>query len=202
MNKLLQKHKVHFSDISSLYEYQEEVLECLSNWKDTLAIIPTGGGKSLIYQMFALELSGITIVIQPLLALMKEQVKELNEIRQIPALALNSSLSFIEQRETLRKLSSTNYKLIYMSPERLQNSFFRAALLASGVKISMIVIDEAHCISQWGSSFRPDYGQINKFKTFLQANNHTPITLCLTATLSKPARQDIASDRGTEYCPD
>lgn len=146
----------------------------------------------------ALELGGITLVIQPLIALMTEQVKELNEVRHIPALALNSSISFDKQREILRGLKKDDYKLIYLSPERLQNPFFRAALLASGIKISMIVVDEAHCISQWGSSFRPDYGQINNFVQFLRTQGHNPILLCLTATLSQLARSDIAFEFDVE----
>lgn len=193
MKKLLKKHQAKFPDILSLYEYQEQVLDNLNQRKNTLAIIPTGGGKSLIYQLMALELEGLTLVISPLLALMEEQVNELNNIRKIPALALNSNIPFVKQREILRSLDDT-YKLIYISPERLQNPFFRASLIASGIKISMIVIDEAHCISQWGSSFRPDYGQINGFIHFLTQNSHDPFLLCLTATLSQLARKDISTE--------
>ncbi len=141
-----------------------------------------------------MELKGITLVISPLLALMKEQVDELNDKRKINSLALNSSISFEDQREILRNLKSHSYKLIYVSPERLQNPFFRASLLASGVKIEMIVVDEAHCISQWGGGFRPDYSQINSFIEFLKVNNHLSVQLCLTATLSKRARKDIATE--------
>jgi len=195
---LLKKYKNHFPDISTLYDYQVEVLEKLYSGNNTLAIIPTGGGKSLIYQIMALDLEGITLVIQPLIALMNEQVNELNKVRHISALALNSHLSFEEQRKILRGLKKDDYKLIYLSPERLQNPFFRAALLASGIKISMIVVDEAHCISQWGNSFRPDYGQINSFIEFLKTKEHAPIVLCLTATLSQLAREDIAAGFNVE----
>lgn len=193
METLLQKYRYKFPDIHSLYEYQLQVLDRLYQRHNTLAIIPTGGGKSLIYQLMALELEGITLVISPLLALMEEQVNELSDKRSIPALALNSNISFDAQREILRNLDST-YRLIYISPERLQNPFFKASLIASGVKISMIVVDEAHCISQWGSSFRPDYGQINGFVQFLNQNGHHPFLLCLTATLSDSARKDIAAE--------
>lgn len=193
METLLQKYRNNFPDIHSLYEYQLQVLDRLNKRNNTLAVIPTGGGKSLIYQLMALELEGITLVISPLLALMEEQVNELNEKRSIPALALNSNISFDEQRNILRNLDDT-YRLIYISPERLQNPFFKASLIASGVKVSMVVVDEAHCISQWGSSFRPDYGQINGFVKFLNGNGHHPFLLCLTATLSDSARKDIAAE--------
>ncbi|SDF73760.1 ATP-dependent DNA helicase, RecQ family [Mucilaginibacter pineti] len=194
MDLLLDKYKSHFTDIPSLYDYQSDVLGRLYRKQNTLAIIPTGGGKSLIYQLIALDLEGVTLVIQPLIALMNEQVGELNNVRNIPALALNSNLNFEDQREILRHLDDNSYKLIYLSPERLQNPFFRAALLASGIKISMIVVDEAHCISQWGNSFRPDYGQINSFLEFLRTKGHQPTVLCLTATLSELARNDIAAE--------
>jgi ATP-dependent DNA helicase RecQ len=194
LEQLLKKYSSHFSDISSLYDYQTEVLEKLCKQKNTLAVIPTGGGKSLLYQLMALELEGITLVISPLLALMEEQVDELNIKRKISALALNSKIPFNEQREILRNLKQDSYKLIYISPERLQNPFFRATLISSKINISMIVIDEAHCISQWGSGFRPDYGQINGFVKFLKQNNQNPFLLCLTATLSQLARNDIASE--------
>ena len=190
MTDLLVKYKKHFADIPSLYNYQVKVLASLQKRQNTLAIIPTGGGKSLLYQLMALECKGVTLVICPLIALMEEQVKELNK-RNIRALALNSTYSFEQQREILRNLKKDKYKLIYLSPERLQNSFFRAALLASKVEVSLITIDEAHCISQWGASFRPDYSQINEFAGFLRDNGHSPFLFCLTATLSKLARKDI-----------
>lgn len=193
MEELLKKYQKNFHDIPSLYEYQSHVIEKLYQRNNTLAIIPTGGGKSLIYQLMAMELEGITIVISPLLALMEEQVNELNEKRKIPSLALNSNISFSDQRDILRNLDN-KYKLLYLSPERLQNPFFRASLIASNIEISMIVVDEAHCISQWGSSFRPDYGQINDFLGFLKNKSHKPFLLCLTATLSEVARKDIIKE--------
>ncbi|HEV7780323.1 MAG TPA: RecQ family ATP-dependent DNA helicase [Chitinophagaceae bacterium] len=194
MDPLLKKYKKYFPDIPSLYDYQCDVLYMLQKKKNTLAVIPTGGGKSLLYQLLSLDLEGVTLVISPLLALMDEQVNELNRFRNISALALNSNISFPEQRQILRHLKNTTYKLIYISPERLQNPFFRAAIMASGVKISMIVVDEAHCISQWGSSFRPEYGQIYGFVEFLKEKGQHPYLLCLTATLSKLARKDIISE--------
>lgn len=191
MSKLLQKYSGFFPEIHSLYDYQNNVLDILLNRENALAIIPTGGGKSLLYQLLSLELDGITIVISPLIALMNEQVNELNN-RGIKAIALNSNYSLPEQRNILRNLGQSGVKLLYIAPERLQNPFFRAALIASKANISMIVVDEAHCISQWGSGFRPDYSQIPNFINFLNNNRHSPLVLCLTATLSVNARTDIA----------
>ena len=191
MEDLLLKYRSKFPEIHSLFDDQKKVLKLLFDKKNTLAIMPTGGGKSLIFQLLALELDGITLVVSPLLALMAEQVGELINTRNVDALALNSDLSFIEQRQLLRNLRNESYKLIYISPERLQNPFFRASLIASGIPVSMIVVDEAHCISQWGSSFRPDYGQIVSFVDFLKNEGQNPFLFCLTATLSKKAREDI-----------
>lgn len=191
---LLDKYKNHFPDIDQLYDYQLNVLEKLLNRQSTLAVIPTGGGKSLLYQLIALELNDVTIVVSPLLALMEEQVKELNESRNIKAIAFNSSLSFDDQRKVLRNLSNYDFKLIYLSPERLQNPFFRSSLISSGIKVGLVVIDEAHCISQWGGSFRPEYREIKPFITFLKKNSQSAFILCLTATLSKIARTDISKE--------
>ncbi|MFH6960642.1 RecQ family ATP-dependent DNA helicase [Flavobacterium aquidurense] len=193
MNHILSKYRNYFPDIELLYDYQEEVFNMLLARRNTLAIIPTGGGKSLLYQIMAIELHGTTVVISPLMALMEEQVNELNNLG-IRALALNSNIPFKEQRKILRSLKKDDYKLIYISAERLQNPFFRAALIASGVNISLLVIDEAHCISQWGGNFRPDYGQIPTFIEFLNNNSQNPLLLCLTATIAKPSRKDITTE--------
>ncbi|MGB3466146.1 MAG: RecQ family ATP-dependent DNA helicase [Cyclobacteriaceae bacterium] len=188
--KLLEKHKEFFTDIDKLYPYQEEVINHLYGENNTLAIIPTGGGKSMIYQLYALELPGITIVISPLIALMKDQVDDLQK-RGIKALAFNSDITFNEQREIIRNIANSDIKLLYLSPERLQNGIFKAGLAASGVKISMIVIDEAHCISQWGQGFRPEYAQIPPFLDFLNDNHQKPQILALTATLARAPRKAI-----------
>jgi ATP-dependent DNA helicase RecQ len=192
MESLLTKYGRFFPDIDGLFDFQENAIERLIAGENVLSVVPTGGGKSLIFQLTALHLKGVVIVISPLVALMEEQVAELNK-RGISALGLNSSIPFDQQRKILRGLRDSQYKLIYLSPERLQNPFFRSALIASGVEVSMVVIDEAHCISQWGGSFRPDYGQINPFLEFLGNHQIFPNVLCLTATLSKAAREDIAA---------
>ncbi|MFA5805418.1 MAG: RecQ family ATP-dependent DNA helicase [Melioribacteraceae bacterium] len=184
------KYRQQFHEINNLYDYQKRALEKLLSHINTLCIIPTGGGKSLIFQLAAQELEGITIVISPLLALMREQTSEL-EKKGIFATSLNSEISFDNQREYLRNLSSTNTKLLYVSPERLQNTLFRASLSASKIKVSLIVIDEAHCISQWGHGFRPDYNQIKPFIEFLRSIGNFPIIFALTATLNQKPRADI-----------
>lgn len=190
--------KEYFPNIKSLHLYQEDVIGKVLARKNSLCIVPTGGGKSLIFQLAALKLTGTTIVISPLKALMDEQVNELKE-RNIRAISINSDLSFEEQRKLLRSLKEVKPKIIYISPERLFNYFFRSALIASGVKIDLVAIDEAHCISQWGIDFRPNYGNISPFIEFLKGNEHNPTILALTATLGSKAREDIKTEFDIEY---
>lgn len=180
----------HFPEIKNLYRYQEESLKKILERKNTLTIAPTGGGKSLIFQLAALNFEGVTIVISPLKALMNEQVQELQK-RGIKTIAIHSDISFAKQRKILRELNLTKPKLIYVSPERLFNYFFRSALHLSGLKIGAIVIDEAHCISQWGIDFRPEYGNIMPFVDFIKSTGNEPVIFALTATMSEKAREDI-----------
>lgn len=190
--------KRYFPSITSLYSYQEDVIEKVLAKQSSLCIVPTGGGKSLIFQLAALQITGTTIVISPLKALMDEQVQELKD-KNVEAISINSDLSFEEQRKLLRSLKDIKPKIIYISPERLFNYFFRSALIASGVKIGLVAIDEAHCISQWGIDFRPDYGNIRPFIEFLKENNHHPTVMALTATLGLKAREDIKTEFDIEY---
>ncbi len=190
MDKML---KMHFSDIEDLYDYQKNVLDSILEGNNSLAIIPTGGGKSLIYQLGAMMLEGTTIVISPLKALMQEQVDDLNS-RGIEAIAINSDMDFQTQRKVLKDLGGKKPKLIYVSPERLNNYYFRSALSYMERKIPLVVIDEAHCISQWGFDFRPDYSKIKPFINFLEGIGHNPITLALTATLSSQPRKGIIQE--------
>lgn len=190
--------KGYFPNIISLHSYQEDVIGKVLARQNSLCIVPTGGGKSLIFQLAALKLTGTTIVISPLKALMDEQVQELKD-RNVEAISINSDLSFEKQRKLLRSLKDVKPKIIYISPERLFNYFFRSALIASGVKIDLIAIDEAHCISQWGIDFRPDYGNIRPFIEFLKENDHNPTILALTATLGSKAREDIKTEFDIEY---
>jgi len=161
---------------------QEEIINCILSGKDTLAIMPTGGGKSICFQLPALVFSGITIVISPLIALMKDQVDSL-KANGIAACYINSSQSSKEQELHIENLKSGKVKLVYVAPESL--SFLENAF--SQIVVSLIAIDEAHCISAWGHDFRPAYTNLGYLKNRFPS---TPI-LALTATADKATRTDI-----------
>ena len=156
-----------------------QVLEGL----DTMCIMPTGGGKSICYQIPAMVLPGVTLVVSPLISLMKDQVDTLNQLG-IPATYINSSLTMSESRERLQNLSA--YKLLYVAPERLESPDFVEAI--SKVEIPLLAIDEAHCISSWGHDFRPSYMNIGYTLARLPKR---PIVLALTATATSHVQQDI-----------
>jgi ATP-dependent DNA helicase RecQ len=164
---------------------QEDVIQNILSKKDTVVLMPTGGGKSVCYQVPALLLDGVTIVISPLIALMKDQVDAL-KLNNISAEFLNSSLSFQEQQEVLNKLRSNKLKLLYLAPERLVGE---GQLLQSlkQVNVSLFAVDEAHCISHWGHDFRPEYLVLGRLKKEFPL---TPV-IALTATADKLTRQDI-----------
>src|SRR5699024_9283961 len=162
------------------------------NGQDALAIMPTGGGKSLCYQIPALVFDGVTIVISPLISLMKDQVDALTELG-ISATYLNSTLSSVEMNERLKDASNGKYKLVYVAPERFQTE--EIYYLMKSVKISMIAIDEAHCISQWGHDFRPSY--LSLCET-IQRSVYRPTILALTATTTPLVSDDILELLGIE----
>ena len=163
---------------------QEEAIQSLLNKNHTLAIMPTGAGKSLIYQLAALQLDGLTLVISPLIALMKDQVDALNR-RGIPATFINSAIPLPEQQQRLTFLAQGKYRLVYVAPERLRNVTFLRSLQT--LTLSLLAVDEAHCISEWGHDFRPDYLHIAEARR--QLGN--PLTVALTATATPKVQSDI-----------
>lgn len=163
---------------------QSEIIESVLKGQDTLVIMPTGGGKSICFQIPALVLEGLTVVVSPLIALMHDQVQAL-KANGISAEYLNSSLTFDQEREIAQKLQKDEIKLLYVSPEKLVSQNFLSFL--QKLKISLIAVDEAHCISSWGHDFRPEYSQLKVLKTILP---QTP-TIALTATADKITRRDI-----------
>jgi len=164
---------------------QLKIIKSILSKKDTLVVLPTGFGKSLCFQLPSLCLNGTTIVISPLISLMQDQVKQLRKLN-IKASYINSSLSPYEAEVRLSKLLHNYYKLIYVSPERLNNKDFLDICL--NIKIPLLVVDEAHCISSWGQNFRPDYKKISVFIDKLKTK---PILAAFTATANKQVVNDI-----------
>ena len=172
-----------FYGYSSFYPMQIEVIECVMNRRDAVVLMPTGGGKSVCFQIPALLGEGCTIVVSPLLALMKDQVDALLA-NGIPAAAVNSTQSEAYNREVIDEVYAGHIKLLYISPERLLTELDS---WASDMKISLIAIDEAHCISQWGHDFRPEYARLSQLKRHFP---QVPV-MALTATADRLTRDDI-----------
>lgn len=168
----------------SLRPGQDSIVEAVMEGRDTLAIMPTGGGKSLCYQLPALCREGLTIVVSPLIALMKDQVDAL-QARGIAAAAVNSSLGADEYRQVMSALRNGELRLIYVAPERFGQEGFMNLL--RGMQVGLLAIDEAHCLSQWGHDFRPDYLRLGRVREELGY----PQTMALTATATEHVRQDI-----------
>ncbi len=164
---------------------QEKLVDSLLSGRDVLGVMPTGAGKSVCYQLPSLMLPGLTLVVSPLISLMKDQVAALTQAG-VPAAFLNSSLSTAQYSEALRRIGNGAYKLLYIAPERLLSQSF--ARLAEKLEISLLAVDEAHCVSQWGQDFRPSYLQIAQF---LQQLPKRPAVGAFTATATHQVKEDI-----------
>ena len=164
---------------------QREIIDTILAGRDVLGIMPTGGGKSICYQVPALLLEGVTIVISPLISLMKDQVDTLKEYG-IAAELINSTLSTSEFREIISRAREGAYKLLYVAPERLETESFIS--LIEEVPVSMVAVDEAHCVSQWGHDFRPSYRQIYQM---IERMPKRPIVTAFTATATPQVKEDI-----------
>lgn len=168
---------------------QKDIVKSVLDKKDTLVIMPTGGGKSLCYQIPALIMDGITLVVSPLISLMQDQVSSL-EATGIHCVFLNSSLDWDSYKEAVSDIKSGNVKIVYVSPEGLATSRVREILSDSTLNISCIAIDEAHCVSQWGHDFRPDYLEIASVRNIFPK----AVVIALTATATSQVREDIISN--------
>ncbi len=169
---------------TDLRDGQRRVVEGILGGRDTLVVLPTGGGKSLCYQLPALVLSGLTVVVSPLIALMDDQVQALRR-RGIPAAALHSALSATDEAQIWREVSSGQLKLLYLSPERLLVE--RTLSRLSQLRVALLAIDEAHCVCEWGYDFRPSYLRLVEARRRLRP----PVTVALTATATPATRADI-----------
>ncbi|HID38304.1 MAG TPA: ATP-dependent DNA helicase RecQ [Calditrichaeota bacterium] len=178
-----------YFDYTEFRGRQKEIIEQVLAGKHTLAIMPTGSGKSLLYQLPALLLPGLTIVISPLIALMKDQVDALQR-KNIDTTFVNSSLSKAEREQRYSNIRSGQYKMLYVTPERFRKTDF--VDLIGQRDISLMAVDEAHCISQWGHDFRPDYTRLKDIKTLLG----NPAIIALTATATPEVQDDIIEQLG------
>src|SRR3977135_655348 len=173
-----------FFGFSSFRPLQEEIIRDALAGRDVLALLPTGGGKSLCFQLPALARSGLTVVVSPLISLMKDQVDAL-QASGVPATFLNSSLKADESRARLRGLHNGEYRLLYAAPERLMLSGFLSDLQRWNV--NLVAVDEAHCISEWGHDFRPEYRQLASLRELFPK---VPF-MALTAPATERVRTDI-----------
>ncbi|MDZ5016571.1 RecQ family ATP-dependent DNA helicase, partial [Clostridium perfringens] len=170
---------------NSFREGQSEIISNILRGRDSFCIMPTGGGKSICYQIPALILNGITLVISPLISLMKDQVDSINDIG-IKAEYINSTQSLDEINEILKRCYDGEVKLLYIAPERLESEYFNKMLRK--LWISQVAVDEAHCVSMWGHDFRKSYRFISPF---INSLNVRPVVTAFTATATTEVRKDI-----------
>ncbi|MDZ7700202.1 MAG: RecQ family ATP-dependent DNA helicase [Deltaproteobacteria bacterium] len=168
---------------------QAEIIDNLLKKRDTLVVMPTGGGKSLCYQIPALLFEGLTVVVSPLISLMKDQVTQLVQTG-VPAAVLNSALTVEAYRRNVDAVKAGSIKLLYMAPEALLRPNMLALL--SSLRVDCLTIDEAHCISEWGHDFRPEYRQIADIRSRFQG----AVCVALTATATPRVREDIKTSLG------
>ena len=182
---ILQKYWRH----DAFRPMQEDIIQSVLDGKDTIALLPTGGGKSICFQVPGMMKEGLCLVISPLIALMRDQVDGLLQ-KDIPAVALHSGLSFYEVKKILQQATHGDYKFLYLSPERLETSLFKEYLPA--LNVTLIVIDEAHCVSQWGYDFRPPYLRIAHLREELPDIS----MIALTASATPVVLDDIVNKLG------
>ena len=175
----------HYFGHSAFRPGQERLIDAVLDGRDVLGVMPTGGGKSLCYQVPALLLPGVTLVVSPLISLMKDQVAAL-QAAGAPAACLNSALSLEQLRTVYSRARQGAYKLLYVAPERLEGEGFDR--LVRELEVPLVAVDEAHCISQWGQDFRPSYLRIS---AFLEGLPRRPAVAAFTATATGPVQQDI-----------
>lgn len=187
----LEKHLMPYFGYSSFKPGQKEVIRHLLANKSTLAVLPTGTGKSLCYEYTGMLLDGLVIVVSPLLSLMEDQVRRLQQKNIGKPIAINSSLTFLEKEYILEKLNE--YKFVFLSPEMLFQEKVRSRLAT--FKVSLFVVDEAHCVSQWGVDFRPEYSKLSLIQNELEY----PLTLALTATATPEVRAEIKAGLFSSY---
>lgn len=180
-NELLKKYWGH----DCFRTGQEQVIDAIISGKDVLCVMPTGGGKSVCYQIPAMIADGITLVVSPLISLMKDQVGALVRMG-VPAAYLNSSLTVNQYYLALERMAQGRYKIVYVAPERLLTDEFAA--VCRQLDISIVAVDEAHCVSQWGQDFRPGY---LKIAAFIDSLKKRPVTAAFTATATKEVKEDI-----------